>query len=58
MGSAYDPMAVVNPATMNVHGFEDLAVVDASVMPSLGVCEIRLNKISRNFGFFKKLFEI
>jgi choline dehydrogenase len=30
-----DPMAVVHPETFEVHGVEGLAVVDASVMPSL-----------------------
>uniref|UniRef100_A0A914GQK2 Glucose-methanol-choline oxidoreductase N-terminal domain-containing protein n=1 Tax=Globodera rostochiensis TaxID=31243 RepID=A0A914GQK2_GLORO len=30
-----DPMAVVDPETMNVHGFENLKVVDASLMPSV-----------------------
>lgn len=28
-----DPMAVVDPQTMNVHGLQGLSVVDASVMP-------------------------
>jgi choline dehydrogenase len=28
-----DPMAVVHPSTMAVHGVEGLYVVDASVMP-------------------------
>jgi len=33
MGPASDPQAVVDPATMEVHGVRGLAVVDASVMP-------------------------
>ena len=33
MGPASDPLAVVDPTTMGVHGTEGLAVVDASVMP-------------------------
>ncbi|MDO4927522.1 MAG: choline dehydrogenase [Corynebacterium sp.] len=35
MGPASDPMAVVDPNTMQVHGTEQLYVVDASVMPSI-----------------------
>jgi choline dehydrogenase len=35
MGSASDPMAVVDPATMHVHGLEALHVVDSSIMPQV-----------------------
>ncbi|MDW3176846.1 MAG: choline dehydrogenase [Acidimicrobiia bacterium] len=35
MGPASDPMAVVDPSTMQVHGTEGLYVVDASVMPAV-----------------------
>jgi len=35
MGPSNDPMAVVDPETMSVHGFEGLKIVDASVMPSI-----------------------
>ena len=35
MGPASDPMAVVDPNTMGVHGTEGLYVVDASVMPAV-----------------------
>jgi choline dehydrogenase len=35
MGSAADPMAVVDPATMQVHGLEALHVVDSSIMPQV-----------------------
>ena len=34
MGSAQDPMAVVDPET-RVHGLEALRVVDSSIMPSV-----------------------
>ena len=33
LGPDSDPMAVVDPATMRVHGTAGLRVVDASVMP-------------------------
>ena len=33
MGPASDPMAVVDPLTMRVHGMQGLRVVDASAMP-------------------------
>ena len=35
MGPESDPMSVVDPSTMQVHGTDDLYVVDASVMPSI-----------------------
>nr|CAD2127654.1 unnamed protein product [Meloidogyne enterolobii] len=35
MGSSNDNLAVVDPETMNVYGFENLKVVDASIMPSI-----------------------
>eukprot|EP00922_Rhytidocystis_sp_ex-Travisia-forbesii_P052080 GHVS01077295.1.p1 GENE.GHVS01077295.1~~GHVS01077295.1.p1 ORF type:complete len:288 (-),score=40.24 GHVS01077295.1:44-907(-) len=35
MGLATNPNAVVDPTTMNVWGFDNLKVVDASVMPSI-----------------------
>lgn len=34
MGPSSDPMSVVDPLTMKVHGIENLRVVDASAMPS------------------------
>src|SRR5699024_12644235 len=33
MGDKSDPMAVVDPNTMKVHGLDNLHVVDASAMP-------------------------
>lgn len=33
MGDASDPMSVVDPNTMKIHGLENISVVDASVMP-------------------------
>src|SRR5699024_9421501 len=33
MGPASDPMAVVDPLTMKVHGLDNVRVVDASAMP-------------------------
>lgn len=33
MGPASDPMAVVDPNTMKVHGLDNVRVVDASAMP-------------------------
>jgi choline dehydrogenase len=33
MGPATDPMAVTDPATMQVHGLDGLRIVDASVLP-------------------------
>lgn len=33
MGDASDPMAVVDPNTMKVHGLDNVSVVDASAMP-------------------------
>ena len=35
MGPESDPMSVVDPSTMQVHGTDGLYVVDASVMPSI-----------------------
>ena len=35
MGPVSDPMAVVDPNTMQVHGTEGLYAVDASVMPAV-----------------------
>ncbi len=34
MGAASDPMAVVDPNTMKVHGLDNVRVVDASAMPT------------------------
>jgi choline dehydrogenase len=35
MGAASDPAAVVDPASMRVHGTDGLRVVDASVFPAI-----------------------
>ncbi|CAJ0586772.1 unnamed protein product, partial [Mesorhabditis spiculigera] len=35
MGPESDKMSVVDPKSLNVHGFENLKVVDASIMPSV-----------------------
>jgi len=35
MGTSMDNLAVVDPISLNVHGFENLKVADASIMPSI-----------------------